>query len=751
MGRFFSINKIRGSLCCALLVAMIVSVIHARLLYHDASSFSLQISMSASVNGNAVLYIDTGAGFAELESTAIVVKGDSQYYTYNISLPLKTIYNIRFDPLPTGGIVSISSINVVNGFGRSLLSINLDALRPAHQIESFDLKDNTLKIVMEDHSNDPQIIISLSSPLSIRSYFKSNIPSVIFQLLFGFLVVFLFSGLLIWMLRMRGIMVGFFDHPVETSSNWIQGNKLFLGVILCIFAFRSFFALTYPLDTCSDQGIYHHMMRFGYSTLIHATGYPYFMHFFSPWLPTKTDVVVFQHLIDFGVQLVLMILLKKRFGLIAAIFAGLFYGLELSSISWVSRSTPEWLQGAFFVLAFVGAMEAYLAERPLKKISLYLLSAWAFAWTVLVKFLTVILLPAYLILFILERREWKGKWFCFAAMGIIFFTQLTSFIYFYHYPSTGTKALTGLVGWTLDSKINLFFPEGKHLSESGPWSKRYCILVSEMPTDIPEGIPNPGLHGLFGHVDAMPQYMRKPYQERYRELSEKSELELQSIINAKQNLRGRRSYMLSYYFLGLLETDSLMEKVFLETVSHYPKEYLLQTMECIKGAFFIDNSYYIAVIRNPHSDHPFQLENNDIIANLPWGYARYNVSPIIHCMYDSPVFLKSGLHFFSFWGENVNIPVIFKWFLIILGTVLACIGYKQDKRFGPDILYLFMGIMTIVLLIILSNLINIFRDKEFEACRHLFCVLIGISVSSIVSFWKMRWHEKIARSNICVR
>jgi hypothetical protein len=708
------------------------------------------MSMSASVNGIAALYIDTGAGFSELESTAIAVKGDSQNYTYNFSLPLKTIYDIRFDPLQTGGIVLINSINVVDGFGRSLLSINLDALRPAHQIASFDLKDNTLKIVMEDSSNDPQIIISLSSPLSIKAYFKSNIPPAIFQLLFRFLAVFLFSGLLTWMLGMQGIMVGFFDHPIETSKNWIQGNKLFLGVILCIFAFRSFFALTYPLDTCSDQRIYYHIMRFGYSTLIHATGYPYFMHFFSPWLPTKTDVVVFQHLIDFGVQLVLMIVLKKRFGLIAAICAGLFYGLELSSISWVSRSTPEWLQGAFLVLAFVGAMEAYLAERPLKKIFLYLLSAWAFAWTILVKFLTVILLPAYLILFILERRGWMSKWLCFAAMGIVFFTQLTAFIYFYHYPSTGTKALTGLVAWTLDNKINLFFPEGKgkHLSESGPWSKRYCILVSEMPTSIPEGIPNPGLHGLFGHVDKFPRYMRKPFQERYRELSKKSVAELQSIINSKQDLRGRRSYMLSYIFLGLLETDRLMEKVYVETVSHYPKEFLLQTMESIKGAFFIDNSYYIAVIRNPHSDHPFQLENNDIIANLPWGYARYNATPIINCMYDSPVFLKSGLHFFSFWGENVNIPVIFKWFLIILGTVLACIGYKQDKRFGADILYLFMGIMTIVLLIILSNVIYIFRDKEFEACRHLFCVLIGISASSILSFGKLRWlanREKITR------
>ena len=143
----------------------------------------------------------------------------------------------------------------------------------------------------------------------------------------------------------------------------------------------------------------------GMSTLAHATGYPYLMHFFSAFLPTKTDLLIFQHVIDFGTQLVLMILLKKRFGLIAAITAGVFYGLELRTINWVSRSTPEWLQGVFFALAFVGAMEAYFAERPVKKISLYLLSAWLFTWSVLVKFLTVVMLPVYLILFILERRK----------------------------------------------------------------------------------------------------------------------------------------------------------------------------------------------------------------------------------------------------------------------------------------------------------------------------------------------------------
>ncbi|MBA4369019.1 MAG: hypothetical protein C0403_15425 [Desulfobacterium sp.] len=497
--------------------------------------------------------------------------------------------------------------------------------------------------------------------------------------------------------------------------------------------------LTYPFDTCSDALMYYRLMRSGESTLIHATGYPYFMHFFTAFLPTKGDVLIFQHIVDFSVQLILMILLKKRFGLVAAVTAGLFYGLELRTINWISRSVPEWMQGVFFALAFVGAMEAYFAEKSGKKIALYVFSAWAFALTILMKFLTVVLLPVYPILFILEKRKWKGKWVCIAAMGIIFFAQVAHFIYYYHYPSTGTKALTGITGWTLHRKMSSFLPEGHHLSESGPWSKRYCILISEM---LDPG--NLDVHRLFSHIDSVPQAIRKPYLARYRDLLAKSDSELQDIIHAKQDVKGIEpaNFMLAYYYLGLLETDSLLTKAFFESVIRYPKEYFLDVVKGIKEAFFIQTSYYIAVIFNPSSDrgHPFQIKKDDIIRDLGWGFALYNAPPgsSIACMYDEPIFLKSGLHFFSSWGERVNIPVIIKWLFIFLGTVLAYIGHRKDKRFKPYILYLSLGVMVLFLFILESNLIWVLRDKEFEACQHLLSVLLGISVSSIIEFRKLK-------------
>jgi hypothetical protein len=743
ISRFFQHKKISGSVLCAFVIAVIISAIYARILYRDARSYFLQISMSSPVDGTAKLYLDTGKGLSEQEVVLNFVKSSDHFHAYDFPLPLKSIHSLRFDPLESSGVVAIKSITVINGFGKSVLPIDLHALRPANQIKIFDVNNDILSIVIEDRADDPQIAIPLSSPLILDSFYFFTLLLFLGYLFGGFLIFFITILLLILILRKLGILVGFFDHPIKASISWIKQNKLLFSFILCILAFRVFFVLTYPLDTCSDAGTYYLLMQNGMSSLAHATGYPYLMHFFSVFLLTKTDLLIFQHFIDFGTQLLLMILLKKRFGLIAAITAGLFYGLELRTINWVSRSTPEWLEGVFFALAFVGAMEAFFAERPVKKISLYLLSAWLFTLSILVKFLTVVMLPVYLILFILEgKKEWKARWLCLSTMCLIFIIQLTCFIYFYHFPSTGTKALTYDVGWILNEKIRSFLPVRHHFFESGPWSKRYGILISEMPgksSDI-------NIHELYRHVDSVPRSIRKPYRERYQELSVKSDRDLQYIIDKNHYIKDLDHFFLvSNYHLGLSETDDLLKKVFLETVVSYPREYLLNVLKGIKESFVIETSYYIAIIHSPLSsnqDHPLQLNKNDIIQNLPWGYALYNVSSRILCSYDEPVFLKLGLQFFTSWGEFVYIPTIIKWLLIVLAMVLVCIDYRKVKKLEPAILYLSMGLLVIFLFISLSNLIFTFRDKELQACQHLMCILIGISVSSIVSFGKVMWLER---------
>ena len=739
MIRFVQHKKFSGPVICALVIAVFLSGIYARIRYRDVSSFFLQISMISSVDGTAALYFDTGNGYSDREVEQSFIQLSHQYLEYDFPLPRKTVQSLRFDPLQTSGEVAIRSITVINSFDKSRFPIDLHQLRPLHQIQSFDLKDHTVIVTVEDHANDPQLAIDLSSPLTLDSLRFFPLRLFLGDLSGGFLILFITMFLLILILKKFCILVDFFDHPGRTSFNWIQQNKLLFIVMLCTLAFRVFFILTYPLDMCSDAYVYYQLIHKGIGTLVHATGYPYFMHFFSSFLPTKVDLLIFQYVIDFGAQLVLMIFLNKRFGLVATVTAGLLYGLELGTISWVSRSTPEWMQGIFFALAFMGAIEAYVAKRPAKKILLYLLSAWLFTWSFLMKFLTVVMLPIYLILFVLEGKKWKGRWFSFATMSLIIFVQISFFIYFYHFPSTGTKALTHDVGRILSEKVDSFLPAGHHFSESGRWSKRYCILISEMPgssADI-------NIDAVYRHVDAVPRSVRKPYQERYHELITKSDSELQYIINTKQYLRGLdQNFLIANFYLGLSETDNLLMNVFLEAAITYPMEYVSHVISGIKESFFMKTRYNMAIIHNPFSsnqDHPFQINRDDIIHHLPWGYALFNVSPHVRCMYDEPVFLKTGLQFFTFWGEFVYIPTIIKWLVIVLAMVLLCIEFKKDKIIRPAVIYLSMGTLVIFMLISLSSAIFVFRYKEFLVYQHLLSILVGISVSSMVSFGKSRW------------
>ena len=221
MRRFLSHRNISSSIFCALVLAVIISAIYARLLYRDARSFSMQISMSSSVSDMAQLFYDTGEGFSERESVTSNVVGDFQFHTHDFALPCKTIKNLRFDPLTTSGIVSINSIAVVNGFGKSLASIDLHALRPANQIRAFDLKDNTLNVSVEEGANDPQLLILLSSPLKLDTSLYFTALPFAGRLLGVFLIFFLSVLFLIRILRKRDVLTGFFDHPVEASLGWI--------------------------------------------------------------------------------------------------------------------------------------------------------------------------------------------------------------------------------------------------------------------------------------------------------------------------------------------------------------------------------------------------------------------------------------------------------------------------------------------------------------------------------------------------
>lgn len=243
MKQFLLHRKISGSFFCALVITVLISTIHARYLYRDARSFSLQVSMSSSVSDYTQFYYDTGKGLSERESVRSAVEGDNQFHIYNLSLPLIPIKNFRFDPLKTSGTVSIKKISVVNGFGKSVSSIDLHTLRPTNQIKAFDFKGNVLNVTIEDNACDPQIFMPLHSPLKLDTFQYFTVLPFASRLFGGFLIFFLSTCFLIWILGRQGVLVGFFDHPVEIikklkvsmeRQNWVDSAKA-IGIFLVFY------------------------------------------------------------------------------------------------------------------------------------------------------------------------------------------------------------------------------------------------------------------------------------------------------------------------------------------------------------------------------------------------------------------------------------------------------------------------------------------------------------------------------------
>ena len=70
-------------------------------------------------------------------------------------------------------------------------------------------------------------------------------------------------------------------------------------------------------------------------------------------------------------------------------------------------------------------------------------------------------------------------------------------------------------------------------------------------------------YGVYQNVNSVSRSIRKPYQDRYQELLAKSDFELQNIINTNHYVKDLdQNFIVSNHYLGLSETDNLIEKSF---------------------------------------------------------------------------------------------------------------------------------------------------------------------------------------------
>ena len=203
----------------------------------------LQLSMRSSEEGAGQLFYDLGNGLMESHSNTIPLFARQIVFTdYQFRIPDKTIYEFRFDPLPsvnTDGLI-VRSIDVVSGIGAHIQNIPLDYLQPANEIKEINRKDRSVTIHTVPNARDPQITITLPYPIEgpfpfWKSYLSHIFPQVV---ILGLSVLIIFF---IWK------MIG------SPESRLLRLRWVWEGIILlsCCFLFSRY-----------TTGAWHHTMKF---------------------------------------------------------------------------------------------------------------------------------------------------------------------------------------------------------------------------------------------------------------------------------------------------------------------------------------------------------------------------------------------------------------------------------------------------------------------------------------------------------
>ena len=185
-----------------LLTALLVFGWRCEVLYREATTPFLRVSLQSSVKGQAQLYYDKGQSLNEIDSKKANVRPDGQYQDYLFPLPRsEAISAFRFDPLMGSGTMRIREMAIVNGFGHRRLAIDLRLWRAGHQIREFDLQNHEMIVVTEKEANDPQLDLTFSSPLVLNWSRSFMTDAFLGRVLLECLIVGVFTALVLIVLK----------------------------------------------------------------------------------------------------------------------------------------------------------------------------------------------------------------------------------------------------------------------------------------------------------------------------------------------------------------------------------------------------------------------------------------------------------------------------------------------------------------------------------------------------------------------
>ena len=183
-----------------IIISLVIFGWRCWILYDDAVSLFLQVTMSSTVSSTAQVYYDLGQGLNEKHSLQMDVIRQEDLRHYRFKLPNKPIYELRFDPLMTSGSVRIGEIKVTNAFDKVIREIDLKQVRPINQIKFIHFVHNGLDVSATEDADDPQLAIDLNGYLNFEGKLPFPLKEWLLKLMMEAVLCFLIASvfLLAW-------------------------------------------------------------------------------------------------------------------------------------------------------------------------------------------------------------------------------------------------------------------------------------------------------------------------------------------------------------------------------------------------------------------------------------------------------------------------------------------------------------------------------------------------------------------------
>jgi dolichol-phosphate mannosyltransferase len=506
----------------------------------------------------------------------------------------------------------------------------------------------------------------------------------------------------------------------STALLWL----VFASVVLA----HLLFIKTYPLnDLGGDTPGYVHLMMQRRSNLGAAPGYPFLAGL--PLSIASINALAYQHLGAFHKTLlfaqhafdlfclaVFMCVLARVYNRRTAAIATLIAGLSLQGMGVTSAVYPEWLQADFLMLTISFALLGWRARTFGVKAIWYALAFGAFTWSYLVKFNAAVVLPALLLVVLLDRLRWTARLRLLAIAAAFAVLNWALFTGLYHRPKTGTWDLSYDHSWVLMARLSAVYG-GKLPYPEGIATKRWLALSAVLPPTYEAASVGP-----FENVNAVPANIRAPYRDIAARILRADDAELDQILRTRSlppNFSlGSSSIPISWY-VGLKESDDLGVKVFYESIGHRPGTFVADTMRASFAALRDSTVYplFPTTANLAQFTRSVTRDGSRILLDQPPALAP----PF---RYSDPVLWSPGFHLFSA-ASHLALPHQLIVALIVLGF-LGALFLATLHRGG--LLAVTPVVLTLLLaaLVVLSAAVLEFRWKEMRFGLPLVAMLLGI-------------------------